>query len=96
MSTQAENRKLMMIAKAMRDPDHWVLGVDYVDNAGNRTQRKISPIRFAFERSLVALCLGRGEPRTFKLERLSNVHMVSADDVLMPEPIVTSSKEEVA
>lgn len=75
------------IAKAMRDSDHWVIETDYSDAWGDTTRRIISPIRFIKDDAVLALCLGRETPRTFKLAKFKNTKLVPADQVLMPAPI---------
>lgn len=87
VTNKIDAERLAAIAKAMQDSDHWVIRVQYVDASGVRTSRVISPIRFGKARQLVALCLCRMEPRTFKLDQVEQVQLMHAEDVLAPEEI---------
>ena len=75
------------LRRAMGDPDHWVVALDYVDSKGESTQRVVSPIRFLGPRRFLALCLCREEPRQFYLERCNNVRLLRAEEVMMPLPM---------
>lgn len=75
------------LSKAMRDPDRYVVELDYCDKKGNRTRRTISPIRFVNSDRVLGLCLCRQEPRQFYLSRCDNVGLRNANDVLMPVPL---------
>jgi len=77
-----------LVWRAKCDPDRWVVRIDYsagTDGAG--TRRVISPIRIVRKTQLLALCLAREQPRLFAMDRISNVHLVDANDVLMPVQI---------
>jgi len=75
------------LARAMREPDSWVVVMRYLDSSGSMTERCVSPIRFIGQHSMLALCLCREEPRRFELSKCGNVRLVSSDDVLMPVAI---------
>lgn len=75
-----------MLNRAMRNPDKLVVKIEYRDRWGETSIRTISPIRFVGN-SLLALCLGQESPRRFDIPGIKSVEIVSADDVLMPEPI---------
>ena len=72
------------ITRAMHDPDHFVVELDYLDSKGERTHRVISPIRFLSSNRLLALCLCREQPRQFHLSRCDNVKLLRAEQVMMP------------
>ncbi len=76
-----------LLHKAMAAPESLVIRTMYVDDEGVITKRYISPIRIIDKEHLLALCLCREEPRSFVLNRLIGVELVSADDVLMPMEI---------
>lgn len=80
---------LRKLRQAMTHHDRWVVRCEYTDQAGNTTIRIISPIRLAGPGPdrVVALCLGREEPRQFVLSRMSTVELVLASSVQMPEPV---------
>ena len=88
-----ERQKRSIISKAMRDSDRFVVRVKYVDSKFHLTERVISPIRWQDETHLVAMCLGREEPRTFLLDGIVGAELVDANSVLMPEPIKGDSGE---
>lgn len=87
-----------LIARAMRNEHLEVVRMLYRDAAGKQTLRVVSPVRWLKHRSaFTALCLGREECRTFRMDRIVSAELVSAADVLMPEQIrVTSSEQRVA
>ena len=72
---------------AMRDPDRWVVRLQYIDAKGISTVRVVSPIRFEND-SVVVLCLAREQCRRLILDRVSDVKLLHAADVLMPVPIL--------
>lgn len=82
------NELRRMLARGMGDPDGVVLEITYVSKNGQRTERTISPIRFVSKDIVLALCLGRAEPRQFALSRIHDARLTSAADVLMPTTIV--------
>ncbi len=75
------------INKAIHDPDHYVIVLDYLDKYGRASRRVVSPIRFAATNRFLALCLCREEPRTFQMERVTNVHLAPAHEFVMPVPM---------
>jgi len=75
---------LRLIRRAMEDSDRFVIELDYLDAAGRRTRRVISPIRFAGRDRLLAMCLCRGEPRQFHLGRCENMRLSRAELFVMP------------
>ncbi len=72
----------------MRDPDTWVVRLQYKDSKGVVTIRVVSPVRIEAA-AVLALCLAREECRRFKLEQVSQVELVRSSDVLMPVQIIT-------
>lgn len=76
-----------VIDYAMRRSDYWCLAIRYQDAKGTSTERKISPIRWRSAGVLIALCLGRAEPRQFDVSRITDVRLVRAADVLMGEGV---------
>lgn len=89
MDDETIRQQLRLIIRAMKDPDNWVISMLYLDRKGKATERKVSPIRFTDDgESFMALCLCREEPRRFVIDRCSEVKLIRAEDVLMPEPIV--------
>ena len=75
------------LTKAMNYPETWVVEFDYLDAKGKRTRRTVSPIRFFDSQRFLGLCLGREEPRQFYLNRIDNVRLKRACDILMPVPM---------
>jgi predicted DNA-binding transcriptional regulator YafY len=78
---------------AMQDPDGWVVSIDYRREDGVVHRRTVSPIRWRPGR-VVALCLAREEPRSFRTDRIQNVRMIRAETVQMPTEIVELNPEE--
>jgi predicted DNA-binding transcriptional regulator YafY len=72
-----------IINRARRDPDRWVVRIAYRDAKGCVTVRVISPIRWVSRYTILALCLGRQEPRQFDLRRIGAAELVPAADVVM-------------
>lgn len=77
-----------VIAKAMRDPDNWVVKIRYEDSAGEITDRFVSPIKWNNSTSFLALCLSRESPRSFHKQSIHMIRLVPAHEVQMPVPIV--------
>lgn len=77
-----------LIAKSMRDPDHWVIKIRYEDSKGEITDRHVSPIKWSSANSFLALCLSRESPRLFHQQNVHAVRLVPAHEVQMPSPIV--------
>lgn len=73
-----------MLSRAMQNADELVISLEYVDSKGVRTRRIVSPIRFLAKDRFLGLCLCRGEPRQFHLERCSNLKICLAADFVMP------------
>jgi predicted DNA-binding transcriptional regulator YafY len=76
-----------VIDYAMRRSDYWCLAIRYQDAKGIATDRKISPIRWRSAGVLMALCLGRAEPRQFDVSRITDVRLVRSSDVLIGEGV---------
>lgn len=77
------------VGRAMRDRgDSLVLELTYEDDDGKRNRRVISPIRWLSGQTFLAMCLGREEPRAFRLGKCSDVTRKNAADHMMPVPIV--------
>ena len=72
------------LRRAMGDPDHWVVALDYVDSKGESTQRVVSPIRFLGPRRFLALCLCAEACRQFRIDRCSDVQLKPAHEYVMP------------
>ncbi len=88
--TVQERRQLMhTLRRAMLDSDQWVVRFAYVDKAGVRTVRVVSPIRVCGQDRFLGLCLCREEPRQFYFDRCSDVTLVPACEVLMPMQLET-------
>lgn len=71
------------IRLAMDSPERWVVELIYTDAKGKKTHRLVSPVRWRTDELFVALCLGREEFRTFRLERCSGIRLRQASDVIM-------------
>lgn len=82
-----------LLARAIREAESIVVQVEYTDVNGVKTIRVISPIKFIGQDRVSALCLGREEPRTFVIARMSNAKSINASDVLMPVPIEEVEKQ---
>ena len=76
-----------LMNRAMVSPATWCVAIRYRDAKGRLTSRTISPIRWTSAGVVLALCLGRSEPRQFDLRRMSDVRLVAAADVLMGEGV---------
>ena len=83
------NHKL--ISTAMHRADDLVLVLDYVDSKGRKTRRVVSPIRFVAPGRFLAICLCRGEPRQFEIDRCSHLGLRSAAEFVMPVPMLAAS-----
>ena len=75
---------MQMIARAMRDPDNWVVELSYNDARGKQTRRVVSPIRFAGQGRFLALCLCAEACRQFRIDRCSDVQLKPAHEYVMP------------
>lgn len=94
MNATTQSDPLSMLNKAMNAESDWVIRMVYKDKAGKRTRRVVSPIRFIDPENMLALCLGREEPRRFELERCSELELVNANEVLMPVDIEIIDEDE--
>ncbi len=83
------NQDRFKILRAMRDPDRWVIRMEYQDEKNIRTRRVISPIRFtnAARTHLLALCLARESPRVFFVNKIGPLTLEPAANFVMPFPI---------
>jgi predicted DNA-binding transcriptional regulator YafY len=70
----------------MHNADTLVIELEYTDVRGERSLRKVSPIRSVGRGGMLVMCLATGEPRQMKLDRISRVVLVDAAKVLIPEP----------
>lgn len=77
------------LRKAMQAADDLVVRLDYQDSKGETTTRIVSPIRFLSGGRFLGLCLCRCEPRQFHMERCENLELQSANDYVMPVPMLT-------
>jgi len=75
------------IAICMKNPEQFVLDINYLDAKGNLTQRCVSPIGYLTPRLLSVYCLGRCEVRSLKLSRIMRMRFVVANEVLSPMAI---------
>lgn len=73
-----------LLRRAMQDSDRYVIQLRYRDSRGQWTRRVISPIRFLGRDRLLALCLCRGEPRQFYLDRCEGLSLCPAEQFVMP------------
>lgn len=80
-----------LLSKAMRDTDHLVVQLEYLDAKGQKTTRVVSPIRYLAQDRLLALCLSRCAPRQFYLSRCENVQLKPAHEFVMPVPLGTQN-----
>lgn len=80
-------QKMATFSKAMQAPDDFVVSMKYRAKSGEVTERVVSPIRFKTDKLLLALCLGREEPRTFDIDSCTDLVLMPANDVMMPVPI---------
>jgi len=82
-----DQRKLW---RAKYFPDEFVAEIVYEDAKGQRTLRRISPIKFTGAgpaRRCFALCLAREDVREFLLTQILEVELIPSSNVLMPEAI---------
>ena len=75
------------VAISMHAPDDFALQIVYTGREGTRTRRIVSPIRLHGEDRFEALCLCRGEPRSFFFDRCDDVLLVHSSEVLAPVEI---------
>jgi predicted DNA-binding transcriptional regulator YafY len=80
-----------LISAAMQQSDDLVVTLDYLDSKGQITRRVVSPIRFMASDRFLALCLCRGEPRQFQIDRCSNLRLARAADFIIPVEMVAAS-----
>lgn len=83
---------MTILRRAMQDSDSYVVSLDYTDQEGVKRHRVVSPIRFIGTNRFLALCLCRGEPRQFRMDRIDRLELRPAEQVLMPEPITELDK----
>ena len=74
------------IARAMQDPDHWLVELSYHNAKGKETKRVVSPIRFFGQERFLALCLCAEACRQFRVDRCSQIRLVPAHEYVMPVP----------
>lgn len=79
-----------LITRAIIDTD-WVLSFDYTDRNNIQTRRVASPYRLDGH-TFLALCLSREEPRSFRVDRCSNMELRPAHLFLMPLPTDAAGK----
>lgn len=84
----ATTQDIRLLYRAMHNADTLVAQLEYTDVKGERSSRKVSPIRSVGRGGMLVMCLASGEPRQLKLERISKVRLVDAASVLIPEPKV--------
>jgi predicted DNA-binding transcriptional regulator YafY len=80
-----------IIQRAMRQPDDFVLVLEYLDKDGSKTRRVVSPIRFLGTDRFLALCLAREEPRQFYFSRCKSARIDLAIQYVMPVSLETLS-----
>ena len=66
------------------DHDRYAAQIQYTDTKGRSTVRTVSPIRYSTPETLLAICLGREEPRAFKVQNITRAKLVDANDILAP------------
>ena len=83
------NQDRFKILRAMRDPDHWVIRMEYQDEKNVRTRRVVSPIRFtnAARTHLLALCFARESPRIFFVNKIGPLTLEPAAKFVIPHPV---------
>ena len=80
---------ILQTLAACFDSDRFVCEIRYRDESGRVTVRAVSPIRFADNNKIInALCLGREEPRNFKVSQIEIARKIPADEVLMPVEVI--------
>lgn len=79
------------LSLAMQSPDDLVVKLEYVDAKGNRSVRIVSPIRYLPSGRFLGLCLCRGEPRQFHLDRCSKIELRHASQYVMPVEMAQAS-----
>jgi len=82
----ASVQDVRLLYRAMHNADTLVAELEYVDVKGERSRRKVSPIRAVGRGGLLVMCLASGEPRQLKLDGISHVVLVDAAKVLIPDP----------
>lgn len=83
METQSPSIR-QQLRRAM-NADRYVARIEYVATSGERTNRVISPVRMTGKNTVLALCLGRGEPRQFSINRIMSIELQKSSDVLASE-----------
>lgn len=67
------------------DSDQFVCVIRYRDERNRTTLRAVSPIRFLPCGEIInALCLGREEPRNFRLDRIESAYKIPSHEIQMP------------
>lgn len=83
------------INRAMADADGKLLELRYLDAKGNRSRRVVSPVRWLRSGlGFTALCLGREECRTFRLDRCESIELRNAADFVMPVAIAETPQND--
>lgn len=76
------------LARAIHDPENWVIWIHYKSPRGLATARVVSPIRIdANNCRFLALCLGREEPRWFSFSNVRDHKLLDAKNILAPIPV---------
>lgn len=77
-------KKIAIVQRVIALGDDFVLHFDYRDSKGVETRRVASPIRVFNSSHLSAECWLRSEVRQFDLDRVFNLQVGAAFDVLAP------------
>lgn len=84
----ASPQDIRQLYRALNNTDTLVAEIEYCDSKGERSVRKVSPIRRIGQDAMLMWCLASGEPRRMNLSGVSKVRLVNAASVLVPEPKV--------
>ena len=76
-----------VINKALVRQDRYVLRIRYRDAFDDCTERLVSPVRMVRGGKLLALCLGREEPRCFVIDRIESAELSEASQAMMPDEV---------
>lgn len=84
---QAEHIRRGLLEAAMDAPDDLVAVVNYLSLSGELTRRTVSPVRYLTPHRLLVYCLGRCDLRSLHVNRIMDVRIKVAAEVMAPEQI---------
>ena len=84
---QSDDTRRGLLEAAMDAPDDLVAVVNYLSMDGKLTRRTVSPVRYLTPHRMLVYCLGRCNLRSLHINRILDVRIRVASDVMAPEQI---------